>query len=115
MRIKLTLGPVEKKCIIPINYQYPLSAAIYKILASGSLDYAEWLHQKGYLSPGGKPMKLFVFSKLITIKEGSAEETRVKAFESLFYLTGSKELMQVAYECGIGQRNSMGFGMGKII
>ncbi|MBD3338104.1 MAG: CRISPR-associated endoribonuclease Cas6, partial [Candidatus Lokiarchaeota archaeon] len=51
-------------------------------------------------------------SKLITIKENhAAEATHIKAFESLFYLDGSTELMQIAWECGIGQRNSMGFGM----
>jgi CRISPR-associated endoribonuclease Cas6 len=263
MRIRLTLRPQEKETVIPINYQYPLSAAIYKILSNGSPDYATWLHARGYLSPDKKPIKLFVFSKLfipqvkikqnaliahhyhrctmivsspmledfvqnfviglfatqkieigskevvgrfiieqvetlptpefsrttrfkclspitlstkkekygslqehyyrpsepelaeairdnliakyetvhqkqpddsrlefkldkeylqkkggdlglsklIIIKEGTSEETKVKAFECLFYLTGSQELQQIAWDCGIGQRNSLGFGM----
>jgi len=269
MRIKLTLRPMEKTTIIPINYQYPLSAAIYKILSNSSPDYSLWLHDKGYLTPSYKPLKLFVFSKLIiprenrsiqsnsmkifnfpkcslhlsspmledfiqnfvvglfsdqtieiggmhsvgrfhidqvetspipafnetqrftcmspmtistgkedpddhyehyirpsekkfpeairnnliakyrtiynkepfsdhlefkldaryfqrkggdegiskliTIKEGAPEQTRVKAFETPFSLTGSTELMTVAYECGIGQRNSMGFGMIEVV
>lgn len=46
--------------IIPINYQYPLSAAIYKILAKGDNDYAAFLHEKGY----GKGYKMFTFSDL---------------------------------------------------
>jgi len=37
---------------------------IYKILSSASPEYAAWLHDKGYISPIGKPVKLFVFSKL---------------------------------------------------
>lgn len=45
---------------IPMNYQYPLSAAIYKILAKGDADYAEFLHEKGY----GKGFKFFTFSDL---------------------------------------------------
>lgn len=45
---------------IPINYQYPLSAAIYKILAKGDADYASFLHEEGY----GKGYKLFTFSDL---------------------------------------------------
>src|SRR5690554_1259433 len=45
---------------IPINYQYPLSAAIYKILAKGDSEYAKFLHEKGY----GKGFKLFTFSDL---------------------------------------------------
>ncbi len=270
MRIKLTLRPQEKRATIPINYQYPLSAAIYKILSGGSAEYADWLHEHGYLSQDGKPRKLFVFSKilipgknrktnenklsifnfsrctlfisspmledfirhfviglfqsqkieiksrslgarfmiesveteikpdfettqkckclspivvsgkhfydgrdqeyflrpgdaelsqairknlinkyqlihqkpptndslefsldpdyvkrrggtdklskLITIKEHQGDEaTQIKAFESLFFLSGSPELMQTAWECGIGQRNSLGFGMIDVI
>lgn len=64
MRIKLTLTPSERKCLIPINYQHPLSAAIYKILSAANPEYAGFLHQKGYLSADGKPMKLFTFSFL---------------------------------------------------
>lgn len=64
MRIKLTIQPIEPKCIIPINYQYPLSAAIYSILNSSSPEYAEFLHEKGYISPNGKPLKLFTFSRI---------------------------------------------------
>jgi CRISPR-associated endoribonuclease Cas6 len=55
---------MEKKCAIPINYQYPLSAAIYKILNHASPDYAAFLHEKGYISPNGKPLKLFTFSRI---------------------------------------------------
>ncbi len=264
MRIKLSLRSADRHSKIPINYQYPLSAAIYKILSHGSDEYAHWLHNQGYLTTDGKPMKLFNFSKLyipgvkridktliipanrfvglqisspmlhdfiqhfvvglfqhqdieirshgtgarfiiesvetsaatdfhstqkfkclspivvsgkhfydgreheyflrpddenlseaihknlinkyqlfhqkppaqsalefsldpeylrrkggaeklsklITIKENYAPETtHIKAFESPFYLSGNTELMHVAWECGIGQRNSMGFGM----
>ncbi len=64
MRLKLTLIPKEKKCSIPINYQYPLSAAIYQILYSASSEYAQFLHEKGYISEKGKPLKLFTFSYL---------------------------------------------------
>jgi CRISPR-associated endoribonuclease Cas6 len=64
MRIKLTLIPLERETLLPINYQYPLSAAIYKILSSASPEYSSWLHEVGYTSPDGRPMKLFVFSRL---------------------------------------------------
>jgi len=268
MRIKLTLQPKDRSYAIPINYQYPLSAAIYNILNQASPDYADFLHKKGYLSPTGKPMKLFTFSriwcpniqrkgvtlniglrstctfqiaspmledfvnnfviglfqqqeieiggphavgrfmitqvetlaepefkpemkfrclssivasakhehkgkktiyyirpgdpqlndairknliqkyntiyqhppgndqlnfvldekyiqrkggynkisKLITIKEGDElEQTRVKSFICPFTLKGSTELMQVAYDCGVGEKNSMGFGMIEVV
>ena len=64
MRIKLSLRPESKNCTIPTNYQYPISAIIYKILSSCSPEYSKWLHNEGYLSPKGKPLKLFTFSFL---------------------------------------------------
>ena len=267
MRVKLILRPSRKFTKIPINYQYQLSAVIYRILSHASPEYSLWLHEQGYSTPQGKPVKLFVFSKLyipgvksengaliarnyppcnlhiespmledfvqnfviglfssqeisirshygtatfsvqqvetlpepefkekmkfkclspvvvsvseevegkisehyyrplepeltaairknliskyetvyrrlpenddlifkpdmdyirrrggqekisklIRIKEGTPEETRVKAFECPFYLQGSTELMRIAYQCGIGQRNSMGFGMVEVV
>lgn len=60
MRFLITLQSVNKPAIIPINYQYPLSAAIYKILQRADEKYAEFLHEKGY----GKGFKLFTFSDL---------------------------------------------------
>ncbi|SHI73899.1 CRISPR-associated protein, Cas6 family [Cruoricaptor ignavus] len=49
-----------KDRIIPINYQYPMSAAIYKIISQGDAEYAEFLHNTGY----GKGFKFFTFSQL---------------------------------------------------
>ncbi|MDP2208204.1 MAG: CRISPR-associated endoribonuclease Cas6 [Bacteroidota bacterium] len=262
MRIKLTLKALEKSPAIPINYQYPLSAAIYKILNKAEPQFAELLHSKGYPTTHNRRFKFFTFSKLffkypakvnknvllldstdqpqlqvtsffdntfiqnfiigifetqelpiglrdvchttfkielveslpepelngdlkctalapisvsvksannqpdyllaldnrlskaikdnliwkyktiyetepqdnnlifavdeeyihrrggeakvsklITIKENEPEETRLKAFIAPFKLSGSKELIQIAYRCGIGEKNSLGFGM----
>lgn len=60
MRFSLTLEAERERSIIPINYQYPLSAAIYKILAKGDKGYAKFLHERGY----GKGYKFFTFSDL---------------------------------------------------
>lgn len=61
MHFTLKLVSQEKdKTILPINYQYPLSAAIYKILAKGDATYAQFLHEEGY----GKGYKFFTFSDL---------------------------------------------------
>ncbi|MGV3768267.1 MAG: CRISPR-associated endoribonuclease Cas6 [Chitinophagaceae bacterium] len=59
MRFKLILQG-RAGAEIPINYQYPLSAAIYRILARGDADYAAFLHERGY----GKGFKLFSFSQI---------------------------------------------------
>lgn len=59
MQFKITLNRISGNQI-PINYQYPLSAAIYKILAKGDAEYAQFLHEEGY----GKGFKFFTFSDL---------------------------------------------------
>ena len=62
MKFKLKLELKEdSNNIIPINYQYPLSAAIYKILNKADQEYARFLHKSGY----GKGYKLFTFSDLM--------------------------------------------------
>ena len=60
MRLLLTLNSGREKEIIPINYQYPLASAIYKILQNADAEYSEFLHEKGY----GKGFKLFTFSDI---------------------------------------------------
>lgn len=65
MRFKLLLE-VDKKafgCILPINYQYEQSAAIYRILSKGNAQYSEWLHDNGFQLENGKRFRLFTFSR----------------------------------------------------
>lgn len=64
MRIEVTLQPEKSKYIIPINYNYPLSAAIYKVFANSGPRFAEWLHLKGFSIDDGKRFKFFNFSRL---------------------------------------------------
>jgi len=52
--------------------------------------------------------------KLITIKEGRPDETKVKGLLAPFRLEAPVELMEIGYECGFGERNSQGFGMVKV-
>lgn len=61
MRFRITLQTADRPGTrIPINYQYPLAAAIYKILDNADEGYARFLHQQGY----GKGFKLFTFSQI---------------------------------------------------
>jgi CRISPR-associated endoribonuclease Cas6 len=39
----------------------------------------------------------------------------IKAFNTPFNVTGSKELIRVGYQCGFGEKNSAGFGMVKAV
>lgn len=65
MRFKLLLE-VDKRAfgnVLPINYQYEQSAAIYRILSKGNAQYSEWLHNNGFQLESGKRFKLFTFSR----------------------------------------------------
>ncbi|WP_315815119.1 hypothetical protein [Paraflavitalea speifideaquila] len=65
MRLLLTLYSPEHKPVIPINYQYPLSAAIYKVIQKADTGYAAFLHNTGYGKSGSaKQFKLFTFSDI---------------------------------------------------
>jgi len=55
-------------------------------------------------------------SSLITIKADTPQESKIRAFSCDFQLTAPVELMKICYDCGIGSKNSLGFGMvGEII
>ena len=71
MRFKLTLQlqPEVMGRELPINYQYPLQAAIYRTLAQSDLEFSTWLHENGY-QQDGKRFKLFTFSNLIVPQFG---------------------------------------------
>ncbi|TYP87740.1 CRISPR-associated Cas6 family protein [Sphingobacterium allocomposti] len=60
MRFKITTEALKPGSKIPINYQYPLSSAVYRIIAKGNDKYASFLHDEGY----GRGFKFFTFSQL---------------------------------------------------
>jgi CRISPR-associated endoribonuclease Cas6 len=64
MKITLTLVADTTAKLVPVNYQYPLSAAIYKIIQHADETYSAFLHDRGYQLPNGKTFKLFSFSDL---------------------------------------------------
>lgn len=60
MKLKLILSTIKSDKTIPVNYQYPLASAIYKILQNADAEYSAFLHETGY----GKGFKLFTFSDI---------------------------------------------------
>lgn len=62
-KIQLQLDDHSER-ILPLNYQYALSAAIYKCMSRSDSEYTAWLHDNGFSDSetGGKRMKLFSFS-----------------------------------------------------
>ncbi|MDN5293233.1 MAG: CRISPR-associated endoribonuclease Cas6 [Eubacteriales bacterium] len=61
MRIKVVLQTPPDGVFIPYDYQYYLTAAIYRKLSLADPEYAAFLHQQGY---GERGYKLFTFSQL---------------------------------------------------
>jgi CRISPR-associated endoribonuclease Cas6 len=66
VRLLLTLSREQERNrdqesqMIPLNYQYPVASAVYKILHNADAEYSTFLHEKGY----GKGFKLFTFSDI---------------------------------------------------
>jgi len=64
MRIRLSLNRTTKQRMLPMDYQYHISAWIYKVLKQADEDFALFLHEKGYGKNDPKLYKLFCFSPL---------------------------------------------------
>lgn len=65
MRLKIKLNRTTKQRMLPMDYQYYVSAWVYKVLQQSDEAYAEFLHEKGYGSnPKKRLYKLFCFERL---------------------------------------------------
>lgn len=81
MQFKLTLELTNRKQnMLPLNYQYELSAWIYQVLHNGSPDFSRWLHDHGFLNDR-KQFRLFTFSNLC-IQDRKVIGDRLEIFSS---------------------------------
>ena len=90
---------------------HPMAAELVKI---NLLAKYEAIHNKPF------PKTDFLFEltalnkpkpTLITIKAFTPQESKIKGYMCRFQLRAPVELMEIAYEAGIGGKNSVGFGM----
>ena len=91
MQFKITLTPLQRETFVPFNYQYPLSAVIYKKIAQADEGYAAFLHQKGYAqNDHSRHFKFFTFSnlqaKFIVVKEALKLQGNSVSFRLTFLL-----------------------------
>lgn len=64
MRVRIEIKLLNPgRQTIPVNYQYPVSAWIYKTISKGNHAFADFLHSKGF-GENGKSYKFFTFSWL---------------------------------------------------
>ena len=61
LRLRLSLKVDSRENILPLNYQYPVSAWIYQRIARANPEFANWIHNTGYRF-NSKNFKLFTFS-----------------------------------------------------
>lgn len=54
-------------------------------------------------------------SRLVTIKAGTPQETKVRGYLFDFELTGPDALLRLGYSAGFGEKNSLGFGCVEVI
>lgn len=54
-------------------------------------------------------------TKKITINEFGRNPIDIIGIQAPFKITGDKELIKTGYQCGFGEKNSMGFGMVEVI
>lgn len=116
MRFKLTLD-IDKRAFddrIPLNYQYPASALIYKILSKSGSEFSSWLHENGY-SDDKRRFKLFTFSRLFVSRyliEGAYMQIlsdRVDWYISFLPEKGTREFIQGLFSqqsFELGNRNA---------
>jgi CRISPR-associated endoribonuclease Cas6 len=64
MRFKIYLRMKKPKPFLPIDYQYSLASAVYKMVARGDQAYAQFLHDNGFGTGKLKRFKLFSFGAL---------------------------------------------------
>ena len=64
MRFKITFNRTTKQRMLPMDYQYYISAWIYNVLEQADSDFARFLHEEGYGQSASKLYKLFCFSRL---------------------------------------------------
>ena len=112
MRFKLSLN-IENQVYgnkIPINYQYELSAWIYRVIAQGDQQYAEWLHLNGF-SEEHRNFRLFVFSNLYSPGAKSEEDRLVfHSNKASFYLSLLPEKSTEAFIKGIFREQAFSLG-----
>lgn len=115
MRFSLTLS-CDPPQYLPLDYQYPLSAWIYKTFNQGDPAFAEWLHGKGY-TDGKHHYKLFTFSWLDIPKAKLDKEKQCLVINSPeVHLTFSLPMEEAAQtfikglfqkrECWLGNRQA---------
>lgn len=96
-----------------ISYLSPEDSRIKGLLLSNLLNRYKAFYGADYCGCLDFDFQLLNTPKpvLITIKADTEQQTKVKGYNCRFKLNAPEELLQIAYASGLGEKNSMGFGM----
>ncbi len=90
MRFKIIFSRTGKQRMLPMDYQYYLSAWIYKVIGKADREFSDFLHSEGY-SDGHRRFKLFNYSPLDFGKPVLWKE------KSLFEITNDRLTLKVSF------------------
>jgi CRISPR-associated endoribonuclease Cas6 len=88
---------LEKRLIEDLKYKYEL---VYRKRYNSEINI---IFDKEYIA--NKKV-----TKLITMKENTDKEYKIRGFNCPFVLTAEPDMQYIAYHCGLGMKNKFGFG-----
>lgn len=92
MRFRITFNRTTKQHMLPMDYQYYISAWIYKVLKQADAGFATFLHEQGYGQSETKLYKLFCFSRLNFGKPQLWKERK------LFEISAHEITLQISFD-----------------
>ncbi len=81
MQFKIIFEVKQPGQLLPLSYQYELSAWIYRLISNSNSEFGAFLHEKGYHS-GSKRFKLFTFSNLFIPPRFEIQGDRMKIYST---------------------------------
>lgn len=131
MRLKLKLKAKDSPAVIPVNYQYYFSAAVYLLLKFGSPEFSKFLHDQGF-NLNGKKFKLFVFG--LRLNKPEMRDGRLFSYnpkhlqknvsfvilikvveEEAFNSFNCQQILHDVFTLGYGKKKSSGYGQFEVL
>ncbi len=102
-----SVGENGKRRIVDL---YPKDSKFYEVILQNLIKKYVLFHKK-------TPENLDFYMKPLNVKAKRIrlKDTFHRCVEMVFLAEGSRELMEVGYKAGFGSKNSMGFGMVKVV
>lgn len=101
MQFQITFRVVQPGQLLPLSYQYELSAWIYGLISSTNSAFGEFLHTRGYASKN-KRFKFFTFSNLNVPPRFEIQGDRMKINSSKISFVVSFLVEQAAQDMILG-------------